>query len=156
METTTPWYHGIAEDDILSRAEYILTNRINRGDQVSNPGLAGEALRYRLAGKSREIFTVLFLDTRHRIIATEDLFMGSIDAAEVHPREVVKRALHHNAAAIIIGHNHPSGNPEPSQADRAVTQRLKQALALIEIRLLDHFVVGTDGPPVSMAQRGWV
>ena len=82
-------------------------------------------------------------------------FRGTIDGAEVHPREVVRRALAHNAAAVIVGHNHPSGNPEPSAADRAVTARLKQALALVDLRLLDHFVIA-DGPPVSLAARGWV
>src|SRR5690606_23893647 len=87
--------------------------------------------------------------------AFEELFNGTIDGAEVHPREVVRRALAHNAAAVIVGHNHPSGSPDPSAADRAVTARLKQALALVEVRLLDHFVVG-DGEPVSMAARGLV
>jgi len=83
------------------------------------------------------------------------LFRGTVDGAEVHPREVVRRALAHNASAIVVGHNHPSGNAEPSIADRAITARLKQALSLVEIRLLDHFIVG-DGAPVSLAARGWV
>ena len=96
-----------------------------------------------------------FLDNRHRSIAFEDLFRGTLDGAEVHPREVVRRALAHNAAAVIVGHNHPSGNREPSAADRAVTARLKQALSLVDLRLLDHFVIA-DGPPVSLAARGWV
>ncbi|MFZ2754143.1 MAG: JAB domain-containing protein, partial [Lysobacteraceae bacterium] len=96
-----------------------------------------------------------FLDTRHRALAFEELFRGTVDGAEVHPREVVRRALVHNAAALIVGHNHPSGNGEPSASDRAITLRLKQALGLVEIRLLDHFVVG-DGAPVSLAARGWV
>ena len=98
---------------------------------------------------------MLFLDTRHRAIAFEEMFRGTVDGAEVHPREVVRRALVHNAAALIVGHNHPSGNPEASAADRAVTVRLKQALALVEVRVLDHFIVG-DGAPVSLAARGWV
>jgi len=103
----------------------------------------------------REVFAALYLDTRHRALGFEELFRGSIDGAEVHPRALVERALAHGAAAVIVGHNHPSGNPEPSAADRAVTQRLKQALALVDVRLLDHFVVG-DGAPVSMAARGLV
>ena len=97
----------------------------------------------------------LFLDTRHRALAFEEMFRGTLDGAEVHPREVVRRALAHNAAALIVGHNHPSGNPEPSAADRALTARLKQALALVDVRLLDHFIVA-DGPAVSLAARGWV
>jgi len=101
------------------------------------------------------VFAALFLDTRHRTLAFEELFQGTVDGAEVHPREVVRRALAHNAAAVIIGHNHPSGCPEPSAADRSITSRLKQALALVDVRLLDHFVVG-DGAPVSLAARGWV
>ena len=100
------------------------------------------------------MFAALFLDTRHRALAFEELFRGTIDGAEVHPREVVRRALAHNAAAVIVGHNPPSGNPEPSAADRAVTAQLKQSLALVDVRLLDHFVIG-DGVPVSLAARGW-
>ncbi|MFZ2207243.1 MAG: DNA repair protein RadC, partial [Porticoccaceae bacterium] len=102
---------------------------------------------------SREIFVVLFLDTRHRLIATEDLFQGTIDGASVHPREVVRRALFHNAAAVIVGHNHPSGVAEPSADDRRITARLREALALVDVRLLDHFVVGA-GQVVSLAERG--
>jgi DNA repair protein RadC len=98
---------------------------------------------------------VLFLDTRHRAIAFEEMFRGTVDGAEVHPREVVRRALAHNAAALIVGHNHPSGNGEPSAADRAITARLKQSLGLVDILLLDHFVIG-DGSPVSLAALGWV
>ena len=116
------------------------------------PGL-GPARRLR--HQPQEIFAALFLDTRHRALAFEELFRGTIDGAEVHPREIARRALAHNAAAVIVGHNHPSGNPEPSAADRAVTARLKQALALVDVRLLDHFVIA-DGPPVSLAGRGWV
>ena len=101
------------------------------------------------------MFAVLFLDSRHRALGFEELFRGSIDGAEVHPRILVQRALAVGAAAVIVGHNHPSGNPEPSAADRAVTARLKQALALVDVRLLDHFVIG-DGPPLSMAARGLV
>jgi len=89
------------------------------------------------------------------MIAYEELFRGSLDGAEVHPREVVKRCLAHNAAAVIFGHNHPSGNPEPSAADRSVTARLKQSLALLDVRVLDHFVIG-DGSPTSLARRGWL
>ena len=111
--------------------------------------------RYRLANHEREVFSVAFLDTRHKVIAVEDLFAGTLDGAEVHPREIAKRALTLGAAAIICAHNHPSNNNEPSGADRAVTARLKQSLALVDVRLLDHFVVTADGY-TSMAARGWV
>lgn len=158
MENLSLWNNDnrAAENEILAQAEEILRRRINDGEAVSDPRKAGQMLRYRLAGRDREFFTVVLLDTRHRVLHIEDLFAGTIDGAEVHPREVVKAALLHNAAAVIVGHNHPSGNPEPSAADRAVTARLKQSLALVDVRLLDHFVVGADGPAVSMAARGWV
>ncbi|AER54667.1 hypothetical protein DSC_00070 [Pseudoxanthomonas spadix BD-a59] len=128
---------------------------LERGEAMTDPHAAGRYFALKLRSQSREVFAALFLDTRHRALAYEELFSGSVDSSEVHPREVVRRALAHNAAAVIVGHNHPSGNPEPSAADRAVTARLKQALALVEVRLLDHFVIA-DGPPVSLAARGWV
>ena len=128
---------------------------LERGEALTDPGAAGRYFAQRLRGHPQEVFAALFLDTRHRALAFEELFRGTVDGAEVHPREVVRRALAHNAAAVIVGHNHPSGSAEPSAADRAVTARLKQALALVDIRLLDHFVIG-DGAPVSLAARGWV
>lgn len=128
---------------------------LTRGEALTDPQAAGRYFSQRLRGLPHEVFAALFMDTRHRAIAFEELFRGTVDGAEVHPREVVRRALAHNAAAVIVGHNHPSGNGEPSAADRAITLRLKQSLALVEIRLLDHFIVG-DGPPVSLAARGWV
>ena len=96
---------------------------------------------------------MLFLDNRHRALAFEELFRGTIDGAQVHPREVVRRCLQHNAAAVMFGHNHPSGVAEPSAADRAITRRLVDALALVEVRVLDHFIIG-DGDPTSFAERG--
>lgn len=132
-----------------------LSADLERGVALSDPNAAGRYFAQRLRGLPHEVFAAMFLDTRHRVIAFEELFRGTLDGAEVHPREVVRRALGHNAAAVIVGHNHPSGNPEPSAADRAVTARLKQALALVDLRLLDHFVIA-DGPPVSLAARGWV
>lgn len=128
---------------------------LERGEALTDPGAAGRYFARRLRGHPHEVFAALFLDGRHRALAFEELFRGTVDGAEVHPREVVRRALAHNAAAVIVGHNHPSGSNEPSAADRAVTARLKQSLALVDVRLLDHFVVG-DGAPVSMAARGWV
>lgn len=126
---------------------------LERGLALANPGSAGRYFAQRLRGQTHEVFAVLFLDTKHRALAFEELFHGTIDGAEVHPREVVRRALAHNAAAVIVGHNHPSGCSEPSQADGIVTKQLQHALALVDVRLLDHFVVG-DGQPVSLAQRG--
>lgn len=143
------------EDRILAQAAQIMERRMERGELMGDPEMAGRYCALRLRGREREVFAVLLLDTRHRVLRFEEMFLGTIDGAEVHPREVARAALLHNAAAVICAHNHPSGTPEPSAADRAVTARLKQALALIEVRLLDHFVIG-DGPPVSMAARGWV
>lgn len=132
-----------------------LAAALARGEALTDPQAAGRYFSRRLRGQPREVFAVLFLDTRHRALAFEELFHGTVDGAEVHPREVVRRALMHNAAALIVGHNHPSGNPEPSAADRALTAQLRQALQLVDVRLLDHFIVG-DGPAVSLASRGWV
>ncbi|HEY0334350.1 MAG TPA: DNA repair protein RadC [Stenotrophomonas sp.] len=128
---------------------------LERGTLLSDPAAAGQYFSLRLRQRRQEVFAALFLDNRHRALAFEELFSGTIDRAEVHPREILRRALAHNAAAVIVGHNHPSGNPEPSQADRNLTRRLKDALELLDIRLLDHFVIG-DGAPVSLAARGWV
>lgn len=126
-----------------------------RGALLTDPGSAGRYFAQRLRARPHEVFAALFLDTRHQALGFEELFAGTIDGAEVHPRELVRRALAHNAAAVIVGHNHPSGNAEPSAADRTVTAQLRQALALVDIRLLDHVVIG-DGPPVSLAARGWL
>ena len=112
-------------------------------------------LSSQLRHSPREVFAVLFLDTQHRLIRYQELFMGTIDAAAVYPREVVKAALQYNAAAVILAHNHPSGIAEPSQADISITDKIKRALDLVDVRLLDHFVVG-DGLPVSLAERGLV
>ena len=139
----------------LELGQRMLAAELERGLALTDPHAAGRYFAQRLRGRPHEVFAVLFLDNRHRALAFEEMFRGTIDGAEVHPREVVRRALEHNAAALIVGHNHPSGNPEPSAADRAVTARLKQALALVDLRLLDHFVIA-DGPPVSLAARGWV
>ena len=120
---------------------------------MTNPALTRRFLVSRLRHLDREVFLGLFLDNRHRVVACEELSVGTLDGATVHPREVVRRALALNAAALIVAHNHPSGVAEPSTADAAVTLRLRDALALVEVRLLDHFVVGDD-EPVSLAERG--
>lgn len=139
----------------LELASRHLAAGLERGEALSDPGRAGHYFSARLRGHPHEVFAVLFLDTRHRTIAFEELFRGGIDGAEVHPREVVRRCLAHNAAAVILGHNHPSGVSEASAADRAITRRLSEALALVDVRVLDHFIVG-DGPALSFAARGWL
>lgn len=128
---------------------------LERGDALSDPHSAAQLFVSRLRPLAHEAFAAAFLDTRHRLLAFEVLFQGTIDGAEVHPRVVVQRCLERNAAALLVGHNHPSGVAEPSAADRHLTLRLRDALALVDVRLLDHLVVG-DGPPVSMAARGWI
>jgi DNA repair protein RadC len=137
---------------VLEIARRHLMEGVRRGDALSNPAQTRRYLAMRLRDYAFEVFAALFLDNRHRVIALEELFRGTIDGASVHPREVVRRALHHNAAALIFAHNHPSGVAEPSEADRHITRRLKDALALIDVRVLDHFVIGDE--VVSFAERG--
>jgi DNA repair protein RadC len=127
----------------------------DRRRTLKRPQDAANCFRARLADLPHEEFSCLYLDTRHRIICFETLFRGTVDGATVYPREVLKRALQHNAAALILGHNHPSGDCEPSEADRSITQKLAKALALVDIRLLDHLVVSRGGH-VSLAERGWL
>lgn len=130
-----------------------LESGLRREDALTSPAATRGYLKMRMLAYEREVFACLFLDNRHRVIAFEELFFGTIDTASVHPREVLKAALRHNAAALILTHNHPSGVAEPSRADELLTRRLKEALALVDIRVLDHIVVG-DGEPVSFAERG--
>jgi len=132
-----------------------LLQGLQRNDCLSSSTLTRRYLRARMRDYSREVFVCLFLDSQNRVIACEELFQGTIDGSVVHPREVVRRALHHNAAALIFAHNHPSGVAEPSQADVNITRRLKDALAVVDIRTLDHLVVG-DTEVVSLAERGMV
>lgn len=126
---------------------------LKRGQTLHSAAQTRHFLVTQLRDFTHEVFACLFLDQRHRIIRFEVLFHGTIDSAAVHPREIIKRALAYNAPAVIFAHNHPSGIAEPSRADLALTQRLKEAMALVDIRLLDHFVVG-DGEVVSFAERG--
>lgn len=129
---------------ILNEACAILRKRLKRQGTISDPAASVEFLKMRLAGLEQEVFYVLYLDTKHRVIEAEAAFNGTIDSAEVHPREIVRRALELNAAALICAHNHPSGDPTASLADHALTRRLKEALALLDIRLLDHFVITAE------------
>jgi DNA repair protein RadC len=141
------------EDAIIAEALAILNRRIRRSDVLTDPASTRQYLSVKLAPLEHEVFMVIWLDTRNQIIATEELFRGTIDGASVHPREVVKGALQVNASCVIFAHNHPSGIPEPSDADRRLTTRLRDALTLVEVRVLDHFVVGGDHT-VSFAERG--
>ena len=140
------------EQDVLAAAEGILGERLKRQGSIGSPTDANDFLRMRLGALSHEEFHILWLDNRHRIIDCQKLFTGTIDGASIYPREVVRAALSVNACAAIFAHNHPSGISEPSAADRAITNELRDALRLIGVRILDHIVVGAEC--VSMAGRG--
>lgn len=140
---------------VIEMARRALKEDWHQGDALASPAAVRDYLRLRLATLPHEVFAALFLDAQNRVLAVEELFRGSLTQASVYPREVVKRALTHNAAGVIFAHNHPSGVAEPSQADRWLTDQLKAALGLVEVRVLDHFVVA--GPQaVSFAERGWL
>ena len=138
---------------VLELSRRYLDEMLMRSAPLESPDVTEQYLKSALRDCSNEVFACLFLDTRHRVIAFEELFHGTIDGATIYPRVVAEKALRHGAAALIVAHNHPSGVSEPSLADQVITRRLKDALALLDIRLLDHFVVG-EGTPVSMAARG--
>jgi DNA repair protein RadC len=140
---------------VLEMARRALAEKMKSGDTMSSPQSVRDYLRLTLQGKKYEIFVGIFLDAQNRTIAAEELFKGTLTQTSVYPREVVKRALHHNAAAIIFAHNHPSGLAEPSRADEILTQSLKQALALVDVNVLDHFIVGA-GSVMSFAERGLI
>jgi DNA repair protein RadC len=139
--------------EIIAAARRAMTRRVHRGTAMNSPRAVREFLAVKLGTLEHEIFAVLLLDTRHRLIDYVELFRGTINGASVHPREVVKLALARNAAALVLAHPHPSGSPEPSQADELITHRLKEALALVDIAVLDHVIVA-GGETVSFAERG--
>lgn len=143
------------KDDMVRESLAYLKRKHRKGMSLGTSRETGAYLCLHAANREQEVFTVLFLNTRNQIIACEDMFHGTIDGTSVHPREVAKRALHHNAAALILCHNHPSGILEPSQADRAITKKLKEALALVDVRVLDHFVIG-HGEWYSFADKGLI
>ncbi len=140
---------------VLELARRALEEKLKNGDILNSPESVREYLRLSLQGKQHEVFVGIFLDAQNRIIAAEELFKGTLIQASVYPREIVKRALHHNAAAMIFAHNHPSGLAEPSQADEVLTGSLKQSLALVDVKVLDHFVVGGNSA-MSFAERGMI
>jgi DNA repair protein RadC len=138
---------------VLALSRRYLEEEIGDRDLLTSPEATRAYLKARLYHQVREVFACLFLDNRHRVIRCEELFLGTIDGASVHPREVVRRALELQAAAVIFAHNHPSGVTEPSQADLRITQRLKDALALVDVRVLDHLIIG-EGEAASLAEQG--
>ncbi len=129
---------------VIEMSRRFLSEKVTRGIEITNPKMVQQYLLSRLRDYPYEVFACLFLDNRHRIIEYEELFRGTIDGASVHPREVVRKAIQHNAAAVIFAHNHPSGVAEPSQADIRITQKLKESLTLIDVRVLDHFIIGDE------------
>jgi DNA repair protein RadC len=139
---------------VMELARRALAEGMQRSDVFDSPQSVRDWLSLRLANLPHEVFMALWLDAQHRLIAAEELFRGTLTQTSVYPREVVKRALGHNCAAVLLAHNHPSGACEPSAADRELTRNLKTALALVDVQLLDHFIVGRDGPPTSFAERG--
>lgn len=144
------------EDIVIEQALAILDQRMfQHGEALISPRDSAAFLKLKLGGYQWEVFGCLFLDNRHRVLAFEEMFRGTLDGASVHPREVVRAALNHNAAAVILSHNHPSGVAEPSAADRNITRQLRDALQLIDVRVLDHLVIGA-GEPTSMAARGLI
>ncbi|WP_446808635.1 RadC family protein [Methylomonas sp. 2BW1-5-20] len=143
---------ALTEEQIIKAATLLLNQRVERGELMNDLYVVGPYLKTRLQGLEHEVFVCLFLDNQHRLIEYEELFRGTIDGASVFPREVVKRCLQLNAAAVIFAHNHPSGINEPSPADRKITDKLKAALGMIDVRVLDHFIVG-DGEPYSFAEH---
>jgi len=145
----------VTEADILLMAKQLASRRLRRGRQLTVPRDVFSHLQTLLEAYEHEVFALLMLDSKHRVIAFHELFRGTLDGASVYPREVVKIALEHNAAAMILVHNHPSGDPEPSQADRTLTNKLKEALHMVGVRTLDHIVVGHEGC-VSLAELGYL
>jgi DNA repair protein RadC len=146
-------YRPALAEEVLSHARRVLAHRMRRGATMSSPQAVKDHLRLEIGVLEHEVFCVLFLDAQHRIIALKQMFRGTVTQTSVYPREVVKEALSLNAAAVILAHNHPSGAVEPSRADEYLTQTLKTALALVDVRVLDHFVVA-GGDIVSFAERG--
>ena len=140
-------------DSLLDLALEVLAQRHRRGEPLTSPEASRAYLRLKIGERKFEVFACVFVDNRHRVIAFEELFQGTIDGASVHPRVVVQKALENNAAAVILAHNHPSGVAEPSMADQRITERVRSALALIDVRVLDHFIV-TAEDSLSFAEKG--
>lgn len=147
--------HSVPPEEIINLATSILKDRVLSGEPLTNSIDTNNYLALRFSGFEHEVFACLFLDNKHRVIALKEMFRGTISGASVYPREVVKAALKHNAAAVIFTHNHPSGDPSPSASDREITARLKQALDLIDVRVLDHVIIG-GADSYSFAEKGLI
>lgn len=143
----------MTDDKIVEQALQILASRLKFGAALTSPSAVRDYLRLSLGHREHEVFVVIFLDAQHRVIGLEELFRGTLTQTSVYPREVVKNALAYNAAAVIFSHNHPSGVAQPSQADELLTRNLKEALALVEVKVLDHFIVA-GAQAISFAERG--
>ena len=144
----------LSDDDVIRVALSILEHRFGlKRSTLNSPQAVRDYLRLSISDKEHEVFCIAYLDVQNRVIAFEEMFRGTLTQTSVYPREVVKRSLHHNCAAVIFAHNHPSGVAEPSRSDEALTQALKQALALVDVKVLDHFVIGA-GAAMSFAERG--
>ncbi|HEY2256788.1 MAG TPA: DNA repair protein RadC [Variovorax sp.] len=141
---------------VLELARRALRERLQARAVFDSPGAVAQYLQLHLADRPHEVFAALFLDAQHRLIAMEELFRGTLTQTSVYPREVVTRALHHHAAALVLAHNHPSGSLEPSRADETLTRTLQAALALVDVRVLDHVIVARGGGALSMAERGLI
>jgi len=146
-------YLPATTDQILKAARQAVDQKMVRGTAFTSPAVVKEYLTAKLAGFDVEVFAVLFLDSQHRLIEYTEMFQGTLNQTSVYPREVAKAALHHHAAAVIISHNHPSGNPEPSEADKVLTAHLRNALALLDVRTLDHVIVAGQ-ETASFAEMG--
>jgi DNA repair protein RadC len=151
--STPKGFREASHEETIAAARRALAARMRKGSPLSSPGVVRDYLMTHLGTREHEIFAVIFVDSRHRVIARADMFRGTIDGASVYPREVVKEALRQNAAAVLLAHCHPSGVAEPSHADELITQRLRDALALVDIRVLDHLIVA-GAEIISFAERG--
>ena len=140
---------------VFELARRALSQRLKERTAFQTPDAVKQYLQLQLAHKNQEVFAVLFLDSQNRMLALEEMFQGTLSQTSVYPREVVLRALHHQAAAVVLSHNHPSGSVQPSRADEHLTQTLKASLALVDVRVLDHIIVG-QGQALSMAEQGWI
>jgi len=153
LRETDGQYRPAKHDDVIAAASTILETKLRNGQPISSLNDIRIFLASRLAGREAEVFSVVFLDNRHCVLEYEEMFYGTLNGCAVYPREVARRALQHNAAAVFFSHNHPAGSSLPSRADEVLTNRLKEALALVDVRVLDHIVIG-DGEYVSFAERG--